>query len=241
MKLRVGIIDDEIHAIQTLVYDLNDMFGDDIQIVFSSNNPVEGIKNIRDKMPDLVFLDMDMPRLSGLEVLSLIEDLKIKIIITSAHEEYAIKSVGTNAIAYLLKPVQADSLKSVVELAVKNTGISQNGNPTPGKIGIPVFDGFEIIDYNEIIFCKSDNNYSEIILQNHRKIIASKTLKYFEEMLPGNIFIRVHKSYLVNINHIKKYFKRDGGEIMVTNDRIIPVSRNQRDEILKLIQNNFLP
>lgn len=241
MKLRIGIIDDEIHAIQTLSYDLNEIFGDEIEIVFSSNNPVEGLKSIRKQKPDLVFLDMDMPRLSGLDVLHLIDDLNIEVIITSAHEEYAIKSVGTNAKAYLLKPVQPDSLKNIVETVIKNTDTYQGIILNSGKISIPVFDGFEILEFNEIIYCKSDNNYSEIILRNDRKIIASKTLKYFEETLPTNIFARVHKSYLVNINHIKKYFKRDGGEIMVTNNRVIPVSRNQRDEILKLIQNNFLP
>ena len=241
MKLKVGIIDDEIHAIQTLTFDLNDIFEDSVEIVFSTINPVNGLKEIRNKKPDLLFLDMDMPQLSGIEVLNLIEDLKLSVIITTAHEEYAVNSVGTNAVAYLLKPVQPELLKPVVEKVINSLNTKNSLEVSSGKISVPVFDGFEILEYNEIVFCKSDNNYTEFILTDNRKVVVSKTLKYIEDSLPGNIFFRVHKSYLVNINHIKKYIKSDGGELLLSNKKLIPVSRTQRDDLLKLIQNNFLP
>lgn len=241
MKLKVGIIDDEIHAIQTLTFDLNDIFEDSVEIVFSTTNPVEGLKEIRNKKPDLLFLDMDMPRLSGIEVLNLIDDLKLSVIITTAHEEYAVNAVGTNAIAYLLKPVQPEALKSVMGKAIDILENKITIEVSSGKISVPVFEGFEVLEYHEIVFCKSDNNYTELILADNRKIVVSKTLKYIEDSLPASIFFRVHKSYLVNINHIKKYIKSDGGELLLSNKKLIPVSRTQRDDLLKLIQNNFLP
>lgn len=241
MKLKIGIIDDEIHAIQTLKFDLHDIFEEAVEIVFTSTNPVEGLKEIREKKPDVLFLDMDMPRLSGLEVLNLIDDLKLKVIITTAHEEYAIKAVGTNAMAYLLKPVQPEQLKSVIEKVIKDFITQKPIEVSKGKISVPVFEGFEILEYDEIIFCKSDNNYTDIFLAGNRKIVVSKTLKYIEDLLPESIFLRVHKSFIVNKNHIRKYLKSNGGELVLSNNKIVPVSKTQRDELLTLIQNNFLP
>jgi two-component system, LytTR family, response regulator len=103
---------------------------------------------------------------------------------------------------------------------------------------VPDADGIELISWDEIIYCKSDSNYCELNLTGNRRIVASKTLKYFESNLPSTQFCRVHKSYLVNLHHIKKYLRRDGGELVMSDNKILPVSRNHREEILKLIQMN---
>ena len=239
MKLKVGIIDDELHAIETLVYDLKEIFNDEVDVVFVSTNPVEGINKIKSELPDLLFLDMEMPRLSGIDVLSLIDDIKVQVVITTAHPKFAINTVGTKAIAYLLKPVQPEILKETVEKAINKINSKINVENAPNRISIPVFDGIEIVECSHIIYCKSDSNYTEFVLINEKKIIASKTLKYFSNILPSGKFFRIHKSYLVNLKHIKKYLKRDGGVVMVVNNDIIPISRNKREEILKLIQNNL--
>ena len=105
-----------------------------------------------------------------------------------------------------------------------------------GKIPVPDIDGIELIPWEEIIYCKSDSNYCEINLIGDRKMVASKTLKYFEMNLPADQFYRVHKSYLVNFQHIKKYLKREGGELFMSNGQVIPVSRTCRDEVLRRIQ-----
>lgn len=173
MKLRICIIDDEKHATETLSYDLRECFYEQVEILFTSNNPVEGLKKIRAEKPDLVFLDIEMPGLSGIDILELLEDLKVDVIITTAHQEFAIQTVGTKAIAYLLKPVLPDELEKVVHLAIRNrqkTLEQKRGD----KIAVPVFDGIEFINYNSIIYIKSDGNYSEIYCTENRKIIANQ-------------------------------------------------------------------
>lgn len=236
MKLTAAIIDDEKHAIETLRYDLAENHSNEVEILFSSTNPVEGTKRIRTEKPDLLFLDVDMPGLSGLELIQLIDDLPTRVVFTTAHMEYAIKAVETIASGYLLKPVQADDLKRIIEKIKREKELTFLEQPISGKIAVPDLNGIELVPYQEIVFCKSDSNYCELKLTNNRKIIASKTLKYFEEMLPASQFIRIHKSYLVNIQQIKKYLKRNGGELVMSNNDVLPVSRNHHTEILKLIQ-----
>lgn len=238
MKLRVAIIDDEKHAIETLVYDLSENFEEEIEIIFTENNPVEGLKKIRSQTPDLLFLDIEMPGLSGIDILKLIDDLKIKVVITTAHEDFAIQSVGTKAISYLLKPVIPEHLNELMEKVRESMEVDNQISTLKNKISIPVFDGIEIVSFDEIIYCKSDSNYTELVLKNQRKLIASKTLKYCSSYLPENQFIRIHKSYLINIDCIKKYLKKDGGEIIMSNNDILPISRKVKTEIVKLIQKN---
>lgn len=236
MKLNVAIIDDEKHAIDTLMYDLREYHSHEVEIIFSTTNPVAGVKKLRSAKPDLLFLDVNMPGLSGLDLVQLIDDLSIQVVFTTAHTEFAIKAVETIASGYLLKPVNPDDLQRIID-KVKSLKQTKAGEQSgTGKIPVPDADGIELIPWDEIIFCKSDSNYCELNLSGDRKIMASKTLKYFETNLPSHLFVRVHKSYLVNLQHIKKYLKRDGGELVMSNEKIIPLSRNSRDEVLKRIQ-----
>jgi two-component system, LytTR family, response regulator len=237
MKLNVAIIDDEIHAIETLTYDLMENHRDEIGILFTTTSPVEGIKKLRTEKPDLVFLDIDMPGLSGLDLVYLIDDLQVKVVFTTAHQEYAVQAVETIAVGYLLKPVQPDDLKRILDKAKGKPVI--NKSHANDKIPVPDTDGIELISSDEIIYCKSDSNYCTLVLSGKRKITASKTLKHFEDLLNKEQFIRVHKSYLINRNHIKKYLKKDGGELVMSNNDVIPLSRNIRDEIVKLIQTHL--
>ena len=237
MKLTAAIIDDEKHAIETLRYDLGENHGDEVEIIFSTTNPVEGAKRIRTDKPDLLFLDVDMPGLSGLELIQLIEDLPTRVVFTTAHMEYAIKAVETFASGYLLKPVQTEDLQRIIEKVKSGKASSKANCSFSGKIPVADADGIELIALEDIIYLKSDSNYCELKLTDNRKKLASKTLKYFEEILPSDRFFRIHKSYLININKIKKYLKRDGGELLMSNNDVLPVSRNCRLEILKLIQN----
>jgi two-component system LytT family response regulator len=236
MKLTAAIIDDEKHAIETLRYDLAENHKDEIEILFSTTNPVEGAKRIRTEKPELLFLDVDMPGLSGLELIQLIDDLPTRVVFTTAHLEYAIKAVETIASGYLLKPVQVEDLQRIIEKITSEKETILQEQPFSGRIAVPDLDGVELVPIEKIIYCKSDSNYCEIWLTDNRKILASKTLGYFEGMLPARQFIRIHKSYMINIHQIKKYLKRNGGELVMSNNDVLPVSRNSKAEILRLIQ-----
>lgn len=236
MKLNIAIIDDEIHAIETLTYDLLENHSTETHLIFSTTNPVEGIKRLRSEKPDLLFLDIDMPGLSGLELIELIDDLQIQVIFTTAHQEYAVQAVETIASGYLLKPVQPDDLQRIITKAMTSNKPGENELPLKDKIPVPDNDGIELVPCEDIIYCKSDSNYCTLVLSGSRKIMASKTLKHFEDILSKDQFIRVHKSYLINRNHIKKYLKKDGGELVMSNNDVVPLSRNTREEIIKLIQ-----
>ncbi len=236
MKLRVAIIDDEIHAIETLTYDLTEDFSDQVEIVFSSTDPLEGAMQLRKELPDLLFLDIDMPVINGFDLMKLVDDLNIRVVLTTAHQEYAIQAVGTKAIAYILKPVLPDSLQKVMQQIVAQ---KQNNIPYSAlkdKISVPDMEGMELIPYSDILYCKSDGNYTELILSDRKKT-ASKTLKYFDESLPPEQFIRIHKSFLINLEHVRRYLKVGGGELVMKNGDILPVSRNNRQNILNLMQN----
>lgn len=239
MNLKVAIIDDEIHAIETLVYDLTEDFKSSVDILFTTTHPVEGVKRLRMEKPDLLFLDIEMPGLSGLDILSLIDDLNIQVVITTAHQEFAIQTVGTKAIAYLLKPIQPENLEAVINQALERKRNPAKSLILKDRIAIPDMDGIELIQYDEIIYCKSDGNYTTMALISNRKMTVSKQLKYFEENIFSEQFIRIHKSYLVNLTHVKKYLKKDGGELVMTNNDVLPVSRNSRNELLKFIQNSI--
>lgn len=239
MKLTAAIIDDEQHAIETLRYDLAENHKDEIEILFSTTNPVEGTKRIRTEKPDLLFLDVDMPGLSGLELIQLIDDLPTRVVFTTAHQEYAIKAVETIASGYLLKPVQAEDLQRIIEKVKSDNASGRAEFSISGKIPVADIDGIELISCEDIIYLKSDSNYCELKLTGNRKKMASKTLKYFEEILPSGRFFRIHKSYLINIQQVKKYLKRDGGVLLMSNNDVLPVSRNIRLEVLKLIQSHI--
>lgn len=238
MKLKAAIIDDEKHAIDTLSYDLHENHSDEVEIVFFTTSPVDGLRLLRTEKPDLLFLDVDMPGLSGLDLVHLIDDLPTRVIFTTAHLEYAVQAVETIASGYLLKPVQPDDLQRIIKKIIAEKDAETREQPVSGKIPIPDADGIELVPWNEIIYCKSDSNYCELHLTGNRRIVASKTLKYFESNLPLSQFYRVHKSYLVNLHHIKKYLRRDGGELVMSDNKLLPVSRNHREKILKLIQMN---
>jgi len=239
MKLKTAIIDDEQHAVETLAYDLMENHGFDIEIIFTSNDPVDGVQKVREFLPDLLFLDINMPRISGLDLMALIPDIPVSVVLTTAHQEYAVEAVGSKAIAYLLKPVQPDDLKKVIDNALLSLDSFTNNVLLKEKIAIHDQGAIELIHHDEIIYCQSDGNYCKLILTDNRRLLASKTLKNIAQDLPAEKFLRVHKSFLVNLLYVKKYLRRGHGELLMSNDEVLPVSRIHHPMVLKLIQNTL--
>ena len=208
---------------------------------------MEGIGLIEKYKPQLVFLDIEMPKMNGFEMLNVIKEKNFQVIFTTAYDQYAIKAIKYAAFDYLLKPIDIEELKTAVaKIADKETSETkkqvellqqnmQHPKKQLNKLAVPTLDGLLFYDINDIIHLEANSNYTQIFFNNQTKILASKTLKDFEELLPQDIFFRVHHSHLINLNYIKKYIKGDGGQIELQNGTCVDVSRRKKDEFLKTI------
>ncbi|MEO7983073.1 MAG: LytTR family DNA-binding domain-containing protein [Bacteroidota bacterium] len=219
----------------------------EINLVAEAGNGLEGLLLIKQYSPKLIFLDVEMPKMNGFEMLNSLPEKNFHIIFTTAYDQYAIKAIKYAAFDYLLKPIDIEELKTAisridaeknkqtrrqVELLQQNM---QHPKKLLHKLAIPTLEGLLFYDINEIIHLEANSNYTNIYLINKNKITASKTLKDFEELLPGDIFFRTHHSYLINLNYIKRYIKGDGGQIELQNGVYVDVSRRKKEEFLKAI------
>ncbi len=235
MKLKVAIVDDELHCIETLKYDLQESFSDVVDILFECNNSVECVNHLKSIKPDVLFIDIEMPGLNGFDLLKIVDPQGTKVVFTTAHARHAIEAIDFKPEAYLLKPIDVDDLGKVVttlyeaKLPSQERGISD-------KLAISTTDEIELVKHEEIIYAKASNNYTEIITTSSNSKLISKTLKFVSAQLPEVSFFRVHKSYLVNLNHIARYRKADGGVLVMSNEAEIPVSSDKKEELLLLIK-----
>ena len=247
--IRALIIDDEQHCIDRLGKLLS-AYNDIIEIAGTSLNVEEGIGQVLLTEPDLVFLDVQMNDKTGFDLLRTIPQINFAVIFTTAFEKFALQAIKFSAIDYLLKPIDKDELALAIhklkdELSKKITAEkidillenTAHKNVAPKKIIVPTVSGFEFLDIDEIIRCKSDINYTTIYLKNRQKIVVAKTLKEFDEMLSGLSFFRIHNSHLVNLACIKTYIKGKGGSIILNDGTELDVSSRRKEEFLKKLQN----
>jgi two-component system, LytTR family, response regulator len=225
-----------------------------VKILAEAENGQEGLLLIRHHHPQLVFLDIEMPRMNGFEMLNELAEKNFQVVFTTAYDQYAIKAIKFAAFDYLLKPVDIEELKTAIskaELLIKNAGVNnqtktqadlllqimQHPKKQFNKLAIPTLEGLLFYDVNEIVHLEANSNYTNIYFSNKSKILASRTLKDFEELLPENVFFRTHHSHLINLNYIKRYIKGDGGQIELQNGNYVEVSRRKKEEFLKIISN----
>lgn len=238
------IIDDELKGRIALSQKLHD-YCKDVQLVGEAENGEEGIKLIDQLKPDIVFLDIEMPRMDAFEMLHRLPQKNFDLIFTTAYDQYAIKAIKFAAFDYLLKPIDIEELKLSVSksnapdrnTAKKLEVLDQNllGKSHLRKIAISSMDGLLFFNINDITHLEANKNYTTIYFIDHPKVMASRTLKDFEELLPADMFFRTHHSFLINLNYVKRYIKGDGGQVEMQNGNYVDVSRRNKEEFLKAI------
>jgi len=244
--IKAIIIDDELYCCETIATFLERIA--DIEILAQCSNGIEGIEAIQKHKPDLVFLDVEMPKMNGFEMLQKLPSIQFEIIFTTSYDQYALKAIQLSAIDYLLKPIDEDELLYAIEKVRQrsNKHLSQQleilmkklSEPKSkiSKIALPTMDGLEMVSIDSIIYCESDSNYTIVHFKDAAKIVVSKTLKEIEELLQDFSFVRVHRCYLVNINEIEKYKKGEGGYLILSNGACVDVSKNRKELLLSKLQ-----
>lgn len=247
--LKAIIIDDEQHCIDVLIAMLKKKFSDWIELAGSASNADAGRKLIATQRPDLVFIDVEMPNVNGLELLMSLDKIDFEVIFTTAHEQYALKAIKLNALDYLLKPFSIDELDEAIKKCTEKK--SNTFNPealrslisnlkSPGmdnkKIGLPTNNGIRFVNIRDINRIESENNYSHFYFTDKTKLIVSKTLKEFEELLEPYHFYRVHNSHLINLSYVQSFLQKDGDYIVLSDGSKIEVSRRRKAELMEVLK-----
>lgn len=246
--IKTVIIDDEYNASEFLEKMLKRYFPNKFHICKTCESIDDAVKAIEEHQPELVFLDIQMPNKNGFELFKEIKEINFEVIFTTAHSEYAIDAIKRSALDYLLKPINyIDLLGAVNRFEQKNKKENQetqlsilienidSGDTSHKKIAIATETGFEFVKFNTIIYLEAQNNYTKFYLTNGTSITTSKTLKYFEEILPSELFFRIHKSYLVNMNFVKRFTKGDEQFVELITGQKLPVSIRKKDEFISVI------
>ena len=239
------LIDDEVHCLNSLSILLND-YCPNVRVMERCMSAKQALMAIGKHNPSLVFLDIEMPVMNGFELLEQFTEIQFAIIFTTSYDQYAIKAIRFSALDYLLKPVDPKELIAAVQkvqhqkympvpeqfqmlmnrMKYKDEGIN--------KIAIPTSEGFELIPVERLIRCEANDNYTHLYLKNNIKIVACCSLKEIEEHLQDfPAFLRVHHSYLVNLNEVNKYVRGEGGYLIMSDGSTVNVSRGRKEALLK--------
>ncbi|RNC91834.1 MAG: DNA-binding response regulator [Allomuricauda sp.] len=239
MKLSAIIVEDEAKS-REIIRDYLAKYCTDVELLGEGATIKEGLEQIKKHKPDLVFLDVEMPFGNAFDLLDQVPNRTFETVFVTAYDHYAMDALNNHAAYYLMKPINIDELVKAVDYVrdIKKKESSLAGKvlqsklkKAEGKITLPQQDGFQVLDVSDIYFCKADDNYTEIYLE-HKKILVSKTLKYFEEALSEFPFARIHKSYLVNVNEVEKYKRGKGGSVVLSNGKELSVSASRKSELL---------
>ncbi len=243
MKLKALIIEDEANSREILQNYLQ-KYCPEVDLHGEAANIEVGLELIQKTEPDLVFLDVEMPYGNAFDLLEKVGQRDFETVFVTAYNTYAMEALNNRAAYYLMKPINIEELIKAVayvkEIKEKERSLDKGVlksklHKAEGKITLPQQDGFKVIRIADILYCKADDNYTEIILEN-KKYLVSKTLKYFEEALKEFPFARIHKSYLVNVNEVLQYKKGKGGSVVVSNGKELMVSASKKRQFLSYFE-----
>lgn len=240
MKLNAILVEDE-ETSRKILRNYLEKYCPNVNLLGEASNVDEALVLIRSLDLDLVFLDVEMPYGNAFDLLDKVGNRTFDTVFVTAYNQYAMDALNAHASYYLMKPISIDELIKAVDYVVairtkedilQDQVLITKTTPIEGKLTIPQQDGFEILNTSEILYCKADDNYTEIYLSNNKRKVVSKTLKYFDDLLKGSSFARVHKSYVVNVNEVVKYVKGKGGSVILSNGKEIMVSASKKADLL---------
>ncbi len=240
----IVVIDDETRARETII-DILSLSKLDIEIVGQADSVSSGYKIMQQKHPDILLLDINLADGTGFDILKKLHPINFKIIFITAHEEYAVQAFKFSAIDYILKPIVAGELLDAVERAAKaiqqedtelKLGALLSNLDKIKKIVLKTAESIHIINIKNIIRCEADVNYTIFYLENSDKLMVSKTLKEYSELLEPAGFFRTHQSHLVNLDHVIRFDKTEGGHLVMADESIVPVSSRKRETLFKTFE-----
>ncbi len=242
--LNAIIIDDEPDCVKLLALQLK-MYCPQVRVEAMCTSSEEALTQIKTLQPGIVFLDIEMPVMNGFQLLERLGDVNFNLVFVTAYDQFAVRAFRFNALDYLLKPIDGKELQAAVQkaeqrnwpvkqqLTMLKQQISASGKNYPDKIALPFQNGVTFIDIKTIVFCESDNNYTRFHTTDGQQFVVAKTMGDIQTILEEAGFLRVHRQYLINLDHVKKYVRSEGNYLVLSNGRIVPVARNQKDKLME--------
>jgi two-component system, LytTR family, response regulator len=238
------IIDDEADSVKLLALQLK-MYCPQVQVVAGCTDAADGLQQIKALQPNIVFLDIEMPVMNGFQLLEKLGEINFSLVFVTAYDQFAVKAFRFSALDYLLKPIDGKDLQAAVQKAMQRHWPVQQqltmlkeqvqGTPKnhPGKIALPYQNGVSFVEVENIVYCEAENNYTRFYTIDGQQHLVSKNLGDIQEVLEERNFLRVHRQYLVNLDHIKKYVRGEGNYLVLSNEANIPVARSQKEKLIE--------
>ena len=244
------VVDDELNAREAFEAVINTHLSDKLEIKCLCASVKEAVEAIYRYQPDIVFLDVEMPKENGFKLFDYFEKYTFEVIFITAYRKYAVDAIRYAALDYILKPVNyIDLQEAIFRYEKKQSQLSRqeriatlmanlaSTSPNFNKIAIPTSTGYQMVNMHQIVYCEGEINYTKVHLDDGNIVLSSKTLKIFEDLLPDRLFFRIHKSHLVNLNHIRSYNKIEGHSVVMSNGIILDVASRRLEDFLKSLTN----